>query len=174
MKHHHVDCVNNTASRWWIGLLPTDILLLIIHIKCVLFPQIRFVMKSYSFIRETAPLVMKNPPKEGTNVSTNVRESYGIWIISLSCLFLLRRKSQIPIVVQLPVLPLLPNVDLQGVISSVGFHVTHTRTPSVCVSLPHIDHLIPKNVSAADTNQSGFDGGMWKKLGVFIPNVRCN
>lgn len=50
----------------WIGLLLTDALLLIIHIKCVIFPQIRFVMKSYSFIRETAPLVMKNPPKEGS------------------------------------------------------------------------------------------------------------
>lgn len=50
----------------WIGLLLTDVLLLIIHIKCVIFPQIRFVMKSYSFIRETAPLVMKNPPKEGS------------------------------------------------------------------------------------------------------------
>lgn len=61
-----VDCVNNTASRWWIGLLLTDGLFLIIHFKDVLFPQIRFVMKSYSFIRETAPIVMKNPPKEGT------------------------------------------------------------------------------------------------------------
>lgn len=33
---------------------------------CINFPQIRFLMKSYSFIRETAPVVMKNPPKEGT------------------------------------------------------------------------------------------------------------
>lgn len=30
------------------------------------FPQIRFLMKSYSFIRETAPGVMKNTPKDGT------------------------------------------------------------------------------------------------------------
>lgn len=30
------------------------------------FLQIRFLMKSYSFIRETAPVVMKNTPKEGT------------------------------------------------------------------------------------------------------------
>lgn len=29
-------------------------------------PQIRFLMKSYSFVRETAPVVMRNPPKDGT------------------------------------------------------------------------------------------------------------
>lgn len=36
-------------------------------------------------------------------------------------LFVLRRKSQIPNTVQLSVLPLLPNVDLQGIISPVGY-----------------------------------------------------
>lgn len=29
-------------------------------------PQIRFLMKSYSFMRETAPAIIKNVPKEGT------------------------------------------------------------------------------------------------------------
>lgn len=29
-------------------------------------PQVRFVMKSYSFMRETAPAVMKSAPKDGT------------------------------------------------------------------------------------------------------------
>lgn len=28
--------------------------------------QIRFLMKSYSFMRETVPVLMKNTPKEGT------------------------------------------------------------------------------------------------------------
>lgn len=89
MKHHHVDCVNNTASRWRMGLLLTDVLLLIIHIKCVLFPQIRFVMKSYSFIRETAPLVMKNPPKEGTGCSEWQKVFWALTHITqlLVCLF---------------------------------------------------------------------------------------
>lgn len=36
------------------------------HTDCINFPQIRLLMKSYSFIRETAPAVMKNTPKEGT------------------------------------------------------------------------------------------------------------
>lgn len=65
-KHRNTDCVNNTLSQWCLVLLLTDSQLLIIHIEPVMFPQIRFVMKSYSFIRETAPLVMNNPPKEGT------------------------------------------------------------------------------------------------------------
>lgn len=29
-------------------------------------PQIRFLMKSYSFVRETAPVVMRNAPEHGT------------------------------------------------------------------------------------------------------------
>lgn len=35
------------------------------HNNCINFPQIRFLMKSYSLIRETAPVIMKNTPKEG-------------------------------------------------------------------------------------------------------------
>uniref|UniRef100_A0A3Q2QST3 Sterol O-acyltransferase 2 n=1 Tax=Fundulus heteroclitus TaxID=8078 RepID=A0A3Q2QST3_FUNHE len=31
----------------------------------VILEQIRFQMKTYSFIRETAPVILKNPPKEG-------------------------------------------------------------------------------------------------------------
>ncbi|XP_077458115.1 sterol O-acyltransferase 2 [Stigmatopora argus] len=31
----------------------------------VILEQIRFLMKSYSFMRESAPVVMKNPPKQG-------------------------------------------------------------------------------------------------------------
>uniref|UniRef100_UPI0037E93E33 sterol O-acyltransferase 2 n=1 Tax=Semicossyphus pulcher TaxID=241346 RepID=UPI0037E93E33 len=36
----------------------------------VILEQIRFLMKSYSFIRETAPVIMKNTPKEGERFPT--------------------------------------------------------------------------------------------------------
>lgn len=57
-QQHTFTTVSSVITDW--------ITLLVIHIEHVIFPQIRFVMKSYSFIRETAPLVMNNPPKEGT------------------------------------------------------------------------------------------------------------
>lgn len=66
-KHRNTDCVNSTFSQRcrvitdWLTVINT-----VIHIEHVILPQIRFMMKSYSFIRETAPLVMNNPPKEGT------------------------------------------------------------------------------------------------------------
>ncbi|KAM9813423.1 sterol O-acyltransferase 2 [Neosynchiropus ocellatus] len=54
-----------------LGLLP---LYVVVHHQLppasrfiVILEQIRFAMKSYSFIRETAPAVMKNTPKEGLN-----------------------------------------------------------------------------------------------------------
>lgn len=43
-----------------------DALCLSPHNNCINFSQIRFLMKSYSFMRETAPVIMKNTPKEGT------------------------------------------------------------------------------------------------------------
>lgn len=35
------------------------------EINPVFAPQIRFVMKSYSFIRETLPVVLRNTPQKG-------------------------------------------------------------------------------------------------------------
>lgn len=118
----HRLCQQHTFAT--VSSVITDSQLLIIHIEHVIFPQIRFVMKSYSFIRETAPLVMNNPPKEGTGHfwwqiiwAQNCISQLCVCV----CLFVLRRKSQIPNTVQLSVLPVLPNVDLQGIISPVGY-----------------------------------------------------
>uniref|UniRef100_H2UJ06 O-acyltransferase n=1 Tax=Takifugu rubripes TaxID=31033 RepID=H2UJ06_TAKRU len=56
----------------------------------VILEQIRFVMKSYSFIRETAPLVMNNPPKEGENPRFPTLSSY---LYFLFCPTLIYRES---------------------------------------------------------------------------------
>lgn len=40
--------------------------------NCIHFLQIRFLMKTYSFLRETAPVIMKNAPKEGIVLKSGV------------------------------------------------------------------------------------------------------
>ncbi|XP_007548828.1 sterol O-acyltransferase 2 [Poecilia formosa] len=42
----------------------------------VILEQIRFLMKTYSFIRETAPVILKNAPKEGENPRFPTFSSY--------------------------------------------------------------------------------------------------
>uniref|UniRef100_A0A3B5PZE3 Sterol O-acyltransferase 2 n=1 Tax=Xiphophorus maculatus TaxID=8083 RepID=A0A3B5PZE3_XIPMA len=42
----------------------------------VILEQIRFLMKTYSFIRETAPVILKNTPKEGENPRFPTFSSY--------------------------------------------------------------------------------------------------
>uniref|UniRef100_A0A3Q3FK49 O-acyltransferase n=1 Tax=Labrus bergylta TaxID=56723 RepID=A0A3Q3FK49_9LABR len=56
----------------------------------VILEQIRFLMKSYSFIRETAPVVMKNPTKEGESPRFPTFSSY---LYFLFCPTLIYRES---------------------------------------------------------------------------------
>uniref|UniRef100_A0A4W6EC15 O-acyltransferase n=1 Tax=Lates calcarifer TaxID=8187 RepID=A0A4W6EC15_LATCA len=56
----------------------------------VILEQIRFLMKSYSFIRETAPVVMKNTPKEGKSPRFPTFSSY---LYFLFCPTLIYRES---------------------------------------------------------------------------------
>ncbi|XP_058486611.1 sterol O-acyltransferase 2 [Solea solea] len=56
----------------------------------VILEQIRFVMKSYSFIRETAPAIMKNTPKEGEAPKFPTLSSY---LYFLFCPTLIYRES---------------------------------------------------------------------------------
>ncbi|XP_068171826.1 sterol O-acyltransferase 2 isoform X2 [Antennarius striatus] len=56
----------------------------------VILEQIRFLMKSYSFIRETTPVVMKNTPKEGLSPTFPTLSSY---LYFLFCPTLIYRES---------------------------------------------------------------------------------
>ncbi|XP_044072685.1 sterol O-acyltransferase 2 isoform X2 [Siniperca chuatsi] len=56
----------------------------------VILEQIRFLMKSYSFIRETAPGIMKNTPKEGESPRFPTFSSY---LYFLFCPTLIYRES---------------------------------------------------------------------------------
>ncbi|KAF7664595.1 hypothetical protein LDENG_00169510 [Lucifuga dentata] len=56
----------------------------------VTLEQIRFLMKSYSFIRETAPVVMRNTPKEGETPRFPTLSSY---LYFLFCPTLIYRES---------------------------------------------------------------------------------
>ncbi|XP_034442768.1 sterol O-acyltransferase 2 isoform X2 [Hippoglossus hippoglossus] len=56
----------------------------------VILEQIRFVMKSYSFMRETAPVIMKNTPKEGKGPIIPPFSSY---LYFLFCPTLIYRES---------------------------------------------------------------------------------
>ncbi|XP_019952247.2 sterol O-acyltransferase 2 [Paralichthys olivaceus] len=56
----------------------------------VILEQIRFLMKSYSFIRETAPVIMKNTPKEGEGPIFPTLSSY---LYFLFCPTLIYRES---------------------------------------------------------------------------------
>ncbi|XP_031709688.1 sterol O-acyltransferase 2 isoform X1 [Anarrhichthys ocellatus] len=56
----------------------------------VILEQIRFLMKSYSFMRETAPVIMKNTPKEGESPRSPTLSSY---LYFLFCPTLIYRES---------------------------------------------------------------------------------
>ncbi|XP_045932552.1 sterol O-acyltransferase 2 [Micropterus dolomieu] len=56
----------------------------------VILEQIRFLMKSYSLIRETAPVIMKNTPKEGESPRFPTFSSY---VYFLFCPTLIYRES---------------------------------------------------------------------------------
>uniref|UniRef100_A0A3P8VMX3 Sterol O-acyltransferase 2 n=1 Tax=Cynoglossus semilaevis TaxID=244447 RepID=A0A3P8VMX3_CYNSE len=56
----------------------------------VILEQIRFLMKSYSFMRETAPAIIKNVPKEGESPSFPTLSSY---LYFLFCPTLIYRES---------------------------------------------------------------------------------
>ncbi|XP_039864466.1 sterol O-acyltransferase 2 [Simochromis diagramma] len=56
----------------------------------VILEQIRFLMKTYSFLRETAPVIMKNAPKEGENHRFPTFSSY---LYFLFCPTLIYRES---------------------------------------------------------------------------------
>ncbi|XP_037623100.1 sterol O-acyltransferase 2 [Sebastes umbrosus] len=56
----------------------------------VILEQIRFLMKSYSFMRETAPVIMKNTPKEGESPRFPTLSSY---LYFLFCPTLIYRES---------------------------------------------------------------------------------
>uniref|UniRef100_A0A8C2XC40 Sterol O-acyltransferase 2 n=1 Tax=Cyclopterus lumpus TaxID=8103 RepID=A0A8C2XC40_CYCLU len=56
----------------------------------VILEQIRFLMKSYSFMRETAPVIMKNTPKEGESPRSPTFSSY---LYFLFCPTLIYRES---------------------------------------------------------------------------------
>ncbi|XP_035517644.1 sterol O-acyltransferase 2 [Morone saxatilis] len=56
----------------------------------VILEQIRFLMKSYSFMRETAPVLMKNTPKEGESPRFPTLSSY---LYFLFCPTLIYRES---------------------------------------------------------------------------------
>ncbi|KAL3058364.1 hypothetical protein OYC64_010519 [Pagothenia borchgrevinki] len=56
----------------------------------VILEQIRFLMKSYSFIRETAPVIMRNTPKEGESPRFPSLSSY---LYFLFCPTLIYRES---------------------------------------------------------------------------------
>ncbi|XP_062328530.1 sterol O-acyltransferase 2 [Osmerus eperlanus] len=56
----------------------------------VILEQIRFLMKSYSFIRENVPLVLRNPPKEGEVIRFPTFSSY---LYFLFCPTLIYRES---------------------------------------------------------------------------------
>ncbi|XP_061793749.1 sterol O-acyltransferase 2 isoform X1 [Nerophis lumbriciformis] len=56
----------------------------------VILEQIRFLMKSYSFVRESAPVIMKAAPKEGDNVRFPTLSSY---LYFLFCPTLIYRES---------------------------------------------------------------------------------
>ncbi|XP_033821981.1 sterol O-acyltransferase 2 [Periophthalmus magnuspinnatus] len=56
----------------------------------VILEQIRFLMKTYSFIRESVPLIINNPPKEGENPRFPTFSSY---LYFLFCPTLIYRES---------------------------------------------------------------------------------
>ncbi|KAF7208084.1 sterol O-acyltransferase 2 isoform X1 [Nothobranchius furzeri] len=56
----------------------------------VILEQIRFMMKTYSFIRETAPVIIKNTPKKGENLRFPTFSSY---LYFLFCPTLIYRES---------------------------------------------------------------------------------
>uniref|UniRef100_A0AAQ4RS62 Sterol O-acyltransferase 2 n=1 Tax=Gasterosteus aculeatus aculeatus TaxID=481459 RepID=A0AAQ4RS62_GASAC len=56
----------------------------------VILEQIRFLMKSYSFMRETAPVIMKNTPKQGESPRSPTFSSY---LYFLFCPTLIYRES---------------------------------------------------------------------------------
>uniref|UniRef100_A0A3B5BBC1 Sterol O-acyltransferase 2 n=1 Tax=Stegastes partitus TaxID=144197 RepID=A0A3B5BBC1_9TELE len=56
----------------------------------VILEQIRFLMKTYSFIRETTPVIMKNTPKEGESPRFPTFSSY---LYFLFCPTLIYRES---------------------------------------------------------------------------------
>ncbi|TNN82219.1 Sterol O-acyltransferase 1 [Liparis tanakae] len=56
----------------------------------VIMEQIRFLMKSYSFMRETAPVIVKNTPKEGESPKSPTLSSY---LYFLFCPTLIYRES---------------------------------------------------------------------------------
>ncbi|XP_075997252.1 sterol O-acyltransferase 2 isoform X3 [Genypterus blacodes] len=56
----------------------------------VILEQIRFLMKSYSFMRETAPVIMRNTPKEGETPRFPTMSSY---LYFLFCPTLIYRES---------------------------------------------------------------------------------
>lgn len=61
-----------------------------------------------------------------------------LWSNLLNCVCHFRRKSQIPNIFKLPVLPLLPNTYLQGILSSVRCMVPLTWTPPAGLLLSYV------------------------------------
>lgn len=93
-------------------------------------PQIRFVMKSYSFIRESTAAVLRNTPQKGNAdkhswfwQKTELYWEYiwiKCWIQGRFLMFSHRWTSTISVPLQLSVLLVLPDSDLSGGLSSVN------------------------------------------------------